>query len=42
MVLVFGVWYPAPLHQALGVTKIFLLLLLVDVVLGPLMTLLTR
>lgn len=40
MVLVFGVWYPAPLHQALGVTKIFLLLLLVDVVLGPLMTLL--
>lgn len=40
MLLVFGVWYPSPLHRALGVTVIFLLLLLVDVVLGPLMTLL--
>ena len=36
--LVFWVWYPAPLHQALGVTTIFLLLLLVDVTLGPLLT----
>lgn len=38
--LVFFVWYPAPLHTALGVTQIFLLLLLIDVVLGPLLTLL--
>lgn len=37
--LVFGVWYPSPLHLALGVTSIFLLLLLVDVTLGPLLTL---
>ncbi|MDH1339935.1 MAG: type IV pilin accessory protein [Stenotrophomonas sp.] len=37
--LVFGLWYPAPLHLALGVTSIFLLLLAVDVTLGPLLTL---
>ncbi|MCQ4275011.1 TfpX/TfpZ family type IV pilin accessory protein [Stutzerimonas degradans] len=37
---VFKLWYPAPLHEALGVTQIFLLLLLVDVILGPLLTLL--
>lgn len=37
---VFRVWYPAPLHEALGVTHIFLLLLLIDVILGPLLTLL--
>lgn len=40
VLLVFRLWYPAPLHTALGVTHIFLLLLLVDVVLGPLLTLL--
>jgi hypothetical protein len=38
--LVFLVWYPAPLHTALNVTHIFLLLLLVDVILGPCLTLL--
>lgn len=37
--LVFGVWYPTPLHLALGVTEIFVILLGVDVVLGPLLTL---
>lgn len=40
LVLVFQLWYPAPLHEAVGVTHIFILLLLVDVVLGPLLTLL--
>lgn len=40
LLLVFKLWYPAPLHDALGVTQIFLLLLLVDVILGPLLTLL--
>lgn len=39
MALVFGLWYPSPLHAALGVTGIFLLLLAVDVVLGPCLTL---
>ncbi len=40
VLLVFQIWYPAPLHEALGVTDIFLLLPLVDVILGPLLTLL--
>lgn len=40
LLLVFRLWYPAPLHEALGVTGIFLLVLLVDVILGPLLTLL--
>lgn len=36
--LVFFVLYPAPLHTAVGVTGIFLLLLMVDVCLGPVLT----
>jgi hypothetical protein len=36
--LVFFVWYPAPLHDAVGVTQIFLMLLAVDVVIGPMLT----
>lgn len=38
--IVFHLWYPAPLHTAVGVTQIFLILLAVDVALGPLLTLL--
>jgi hypothetical protein len=38
LALVFLVWYPAPLHEAVGVTHIFLLLLGVDVVIGPCLT----
>jgi hypothetical protein len=37
--IVFYIWYPAPLHEAAGVTQIFLLLLAVDVVIGPTLTL---
>jgi hypothetical protein len=37
--LVFWVWYPAPLYKAAGVTGIYLLLLVVDVLLGPSLTL---
>lgn len=37
--LVYFLWYPSPLGKALGVTNIFLLLLGVDVVIGPLLTL---
>ncbi len=40
LLLVFRLWYPAPLHEAVGVTDIFLLVLLVDLILGPLLTLL--
>lgn len=36
--VVFGLWYPSPIHKAVGATDIFLLLLAVDVVLGPLLT----
>ncbi|WP_039914822.1 TfpX/TfpZ family type IV pilin accessory protein [Cellvibrio mixtus] len=36
--IVFGFWYPPPIHKAVGATAIFLLLLAVDVVLGPLLT----
>lgn len=37
--LVFSLWYPGPLAGASGVVEIFLLLLAVDVCLGPLITL---
>lgn len=37
--LVFLVWYPGPLAQASGVIHIFLILLAVDVVVGPCITL---
>jgi len=36
--LVFFVWYPQPLHSAVGVTRIFFIVLGVDVVIGPLLT----
>ncbi|QOW46980.1 MULTISPECIES: TfpX/TfpZ family type IV pilin accessory protein [Acinetobacter] len=38
--LVFFVWYPSPLASAVGVTHIFLMLLVIDVILGPLLGLL--
>lgn len=38
--LVFLVWYPAPLASAAGVAAIFLMLLAIDVTLGPLLSLL--
>jgi hypothetical protein len=37
--LVFWLWYPSPLDKALGVANIFLLLLSIDVIVGPLLTL---
>ena len=37
--LVFFIWHPSPLHTAVGVTKIFLMLIAIDVVLGPCLTL---
>lgn len=38
--LVFFVWYPAPLAQAVGVAQIFVMMLTVDVIVGPLLGLL--
>ncbi|WP_180093067.1 MULTISPECIES: TfpX/TfpZ family type IV pilin accessory protein [unclassified Acinetobacter] len=40
LALVFLVWYPAPLAKAEGVTHIFLMLLAIDVTLGPILSLL--
>lgn len=37
--IVFGLWYPAPYRQMLNVGHIYLLVLVVDVVCGPLLTL---
>ena len=36
--IVFFVWYPYPLSKAVGVTQIFLMLLVIDIILGPLLT----
>lgn len=38
--LVFFVWYPLPLAQAVDVTHIFLMLLVIDVIIGPILGLL--
>lgn len=38
IIVVFGLWYPNPLHVAVGVTGVFLLMLFVDVFLGPVLT----
>ncbi len=40
MILVFCIWYPTPLATAVGVTQIFLMLLVIDVVIGPVLGLL--
>lgn len=37
-VAIFRFWYPAPLHVAVGVKDIFLLLLGIDVLVGPVLT----
>lgn len=37
--LVFGLWYPHPLQKVVGVTTLYLLLIGVDLVIGPLLTL---
>jgi hypothetical protein len=37
--VVFYIWYPTPLNEAAGVTQIFLLLLAVDIAIGPILTL---
>lgn len=37
LAIVFFIWYPSPLAKAVGVTHIFLMLLVIDVILGPLL-----
>ena len=38
--IVFFLWHPQPLAKAIGVTNIFVMMLIIDVILGPLLTLL--
>ena len=38
--MVFFVWYPSPLAKAVGVTHIFLMMLAIDMIIGPLLGLL--
>ena len=38
--VVFFIWYPSPLAKAIGVTHIFLMMLAIDVIIGPLLGLL--
>lgn len=38
--LIFFIWYPTPLATAVGVTQIFLMLLVIDIIVGPLLGLL--
>lgn len=38
--MVFFMWYPSPLAKAVGVTQIFLMLVIIDVIVGPLLSLL--
>ena len=37
LLVVFKLWYPTPLAEAVGVTKIFLMMLVIDVVVGPIL-----
>lgn len=37
MSVVFFIWYPAPLAKAVGVTHIFLMMLAIDVIVGPIL-----
>jgi hypothetical protein len=38
LIVVYFLWYPWPLSEAIGVTHIFLLLLLIDITIGPIIT----
>lgn len=37
--LIFGLWYPQPLDKALGVSFIFMMMITIDVIVGPLLSL---
>lgn len=36
----FNIWYPMPLNKAVGVTHIFLMMITIDIIVGPLLSLL--
>lgn len=37
LLVIFKLWYPSPLAEAVGVTKIFLMMLAIDVIVGPIL-----
>lgn len=37
--LIFKIWYPTPLHTALGIGGLVVMMIIIDVILGPLLTL---
>lgn len=39
LLVIFKVWYPTPLHTALGISGLVVMMLAIDVILGPLLTL---
>lgn len=39
LAIIYFIWYPQPLYKATGITKIFLLMVGIDIILGPLLTL---
>lgn len=36
--VVFYIWYPTPLPKATGITQIFIMMLMIDVIIGPVLT----
>ncbi|MDF2416089.1 type IV pilin accessory protein [Acinetobacter beijerinckii] len=38
--VVFFIWYPAPVAKAVGVTHLFLMMLVIDIIIGPMLSLL--
>ena len=38
ILLVYGVWYPSPLAKAVGVNHLYLMMLAIDAILGPVLT----
>ena len=38
LTLVYVVWYPDPLASAMGVMKIYMIMLAIDVIVGPILT----
>lgn len=39
IILIFYIWYPDPLSKALGVQHLFLILIMIDVIVGPILSL---
>lgn len=38
IILVFQLWYPSPLHDLIGVDTIFYTIIIIDIIIGPVLT----